>query len=86
MCLTRDETRLFVMSHMGSPLPVIDTATLTVTARVQLPTLPEIAVHGPDRAHDRDERPKEAQRGVTPPVHLRCSVCRDSQPLVRHRA
>lgn len=55
LCLTPDERRLFVMSHMGSPLPnpqrpehlsvyVIDTATLRVTDQIPLPTLPAIAL------------------------------------------
>ena len=60
LCLTPDERRLFVMSHMGSPLPnptrpdhlslyVVDTQSLDVTAQVSLPTLPRIA---PDADHE----------------------------------
>lgn len=67
LCFSPDESRLFVMSHMGSPLPnagraahlsvyVIDTATLTITAQVPLPTLPEIAL-------DAD---KESRVAITP--------------------
>ena len=62
LCLTPDETRLLVMSHMGSPLPnpgapehlsvyVIDTATSSVTAQVPLPSLPRIALDA-----DRESR------------------------------
>jgi DNA-binding beta-propeller fold protein YncE len=67
LCLTPSEDRLFVMSHMGSPLPnpgrpeqlsvyVIDTATSNVSAQVVLPTLPVIAL-------DAD---KESRVSITP--------------------
>lgn len=62
LCLTPDEGRLLVMSHMGSPLPnpgapeelsiyEIDTETLAVTRQVALPGLPRIA-----RDADRESR------------------------------
>jgi YVTN family beta-propeller protein len=62
LCLSPDGSRLYVMSHMGSPLPnpgrprelsfyVVDTASLRVVQQVPLPTLPAIALDA-----DRESR------------------------------